>query len=131
MLKKKKGIKLIIAGGRNLKPSFGFINSAVLMLKPYDHGHISQVVCGGAQGVDNEGAHWASHAEVDVKYFRANWKKWGKAAGPKRNRQMAEYGDVLLLIWNGQSKGSASMKAEMERLNKPIYEIILKKPYKQ
>ena len=49
----------------------------------------------------------------------------GKAAGHVRNKKMAEYGDALLLIWDGKSKGSANMKKEMQKLNKPIYEVTL------
>lgn len=115
-------MKLIIAGSRILKPDYGFIQSAIKMLNIHN---ITEVVCGGAEGVDSEGQHWASHANVPVKIMRADWDKHGKAAGPIRNKQMAEYADELLLIWNGDSKGSLSMRKEMAKLNKPIYEIII------
>ena len=121
-------MKLIIAGGRDLNPSMGFITCAITML-PICKGMgspIREVVCGGEEGVDNEGAHWASHMNVPVKYLRADWDKHGRAAGPIRNKEMAEYADVLLLIWDGVSKGSASMKREMEKLGKPVYEVVLK-----
>lgn len=29
------------------------------------------------------------------------------------------------LIWAGKSRGSANMKKEMEKLNKPVYEVIV------
>jgi hypothetical protein len=41
---------------------------------------------------------------------------------------MAEYADALLLIWNGESRGSANMKENMVKLGKPVYEVILKEP---
>ena len=74
---------------------------------------------------DNKGAHWASHHDIPVKYFRPDWDKRGKAAGPIRNQEMAKYADVLLLIWDGKSKGSLSMRDAMEKLNKPIFEVRL------
>lgn len=89
--------------------------------------NITEEVCGLAEGVDTEGQHWASHAGVPVKTFRADWKKHGKAAGPIRNREMAQYADALLLIWDGTSRGSKNMKEEMLKLNKPVYEVVLKK----
>ena len=95
------------------------------MLNVSQHGTITELVCGGAMGVDNEGAHWASHHDVPVKYFRPDWNKHGKAAGPIRNQEMAKYADVLLLIWDGKSKGSLSMRDAMEKLNKPIFEVRL------
>lgn len=58
--------------------------------------------------------------------FPADWDKFGKAAGHIRNKQMAEEADALLLIWDGESKGSANMKKEMLFKNKPVYEVILK-----
>lgn len=120
-------MKLIIAGGRDLDPTIGFIEGAMKLLKPYAmNGPITEVVCGGAAGVDKEGAHWASHAGVKLTYFMADWNAHGPAAGPIRNKEMAEYADVLLLIWDGESRGSASMKREMERLRKPIYEVIVR-----
>jgi hypothetical protein len=119
-------VKLIIAGSRTLWPSSKFIWDSILMLKIASHGTITEEVCGGAEGVDTEGQHWASHYNVPVKIFRADWDKHGKAAGPIRNKQMAEYGDVLLLIWDGESRGSANMKKQMQGLNKPVYEVILK-----
>lgn len=61
-----------------------------------------------------------------IKVFNADWNAHGKAAGPIRNGQMAEYADALILIWDGTSKGSTSMKREMQRLKKPVYEIIFK-----
>lgn len=122
-------MKLIIAGTRNLWPSYQFVDGAIRLTAPYaDNGPITEIVCGGAEGVDNEGAHWASHYNVPVKYFRPNWDEYGRAAGPMRNKQMAEYADVLLLIWDGESRGSASMKSEMEKLGKPVFEVIVRGP---
>jgi hypothetical protein len=39
---------------------------------------------------------------------------------------MAEEGDELLIIWDGESKGSANMKSQMLLLKKPVHEIILR-----
>lgn len=45
----------------------------------------------------------------------ANWSKYGKAAGPMRNADMARNADALLLIWDGRSRGSANMAHEAEK----------------
>jgi hypothetical protein len=58
-----------------------------------------------------------------TKVFEAEWEKYGNRAGPLRNKKMAVYGDRLLLIWDGESKGSLSMKKAMLEMNKPVYEI--------
>lgn len=116
-------MKLIIAGSRTLDPSYGFIWSAIKMLGITN---ITEIVSGTAGGVDTEGEHWASHAGVNVKRFPADWDKHGKAAGHIRNKEMAVYADALLLIWDGDSRGSANMRDNMRKLNKPIYEVIVR-----
>jgi len=64
--------------------------------------------------------------EFPITSFKPDWGTHGRAAGPIRNREMAKYGDALLLIWDGASRGSANMKQEMIKLGKPVYEVILK-----
>lgn len=119
-------MKLIIAGSRHLNVPLQFIDWCVDLMDIED-GSIEEVVSGGARGVDKSGEWAADYFDIPVKLFPADWNKHGHAAGPIRNKQMAEYADALLLIWDGESKGSANMKKEMQKLNKPIYEFILKK----
>lgn len=117
-------MKLIIAGSRDLVLEGG-MGGLYEWMRSFGLSHPSEIVSGMSGNIDNLAAAWAKHADVNLVEFHANWEKQGKAAGPIRNRKMAEYGDVLLLLWNGKSKGSASMKAEMEKLGKPIHEVIL------
>lgn len=114
---------LIIAGSRNLKVTIEDLDSYItndFVINP------SSIISGGATGIDTCANKYANYKKIAFIPFPADWKKHGKAAGPIRNKLMAEHGDVLLLIWDGKSKGSASMKKEMEKLNKPIYEVIIK-----
>ena len=86
---------------------------------------ITEVVCGEARGVDKSGRLFAEDHGINVKSFPADWNL-GKGAGHIRNKQMADYADALLLIWDGESRGSANMKATMLKLNKPVYEVIIR-----
>ncbi len=80
-----------------------------------------------AHGIDEAGEHWGLVNFKKVVEFPADWDTNGRSAGPIRNKQMAEYGDALLLIWDGKSAGSRNMKETMEKLNKPVYEYIIKR----
>lgn len=40
---------------------------------------------------------------------------------------VADYADALLLIWDGESKGSANMRSEMLNRRKLVYEVTLRK----
>jgi hypothetical protein len=119
-------MKLIIAGGRDIKVSKEFIKE-VLRHNHLYFGRNNEIVSGCANGIDLCGEEYANHWNIDVKRFPADWETHGKAAGPIRNKQMAEYADALLLIWDGESHGSANMKKEMLKLGKPVYEVILRK----
>lgn len=124
-------MKLIIAGSRDLEISYDMIE-ALRYTFNIDSDHLlTQVISGGCPtGPDNTAMMYFSDdavSGISYKEFPAKWIDHGKAAGPIRNKQMAEYGDILLLIWDGESKGSANMKKEMLALNKPIYEVILRK----
>ena len=121
-------MKLIIAGSRTLYPDPGFITECMCFFKIP---HVNEVVSGTANGVDKAGEEWFDHINgVDDKILTklpADWGQYGKSAGHIRNAEMAAYADALLLIWDGESKGSANMKLQMKKLNKPIYEVILKR----
>lgn len=111
-------MKLIIAGCRDMT-DWGVVHEGIT--RSGFGPKVTEVVSGGAQGVDYIGEGLAEKSGLPVKRFNADWKKHGKAAGPIRNRQMAEYGDALLAIWDGESRGTKNMIEEMERLGKPVY----------
>lgn len=134
-------MKLIIAGSRHLTVTPEFITQKLVEFEIYNK--IEEVVSGTASGIDVSGELWVDHhflAELEYQHrvdcthviriinltkMPADWKIHGKKAGPIRNKQMAEYADALLLIWDGKSKGSANMKKMMISLNKLIYEVII------
>lgn len=116
-------MKLIIAGSRHLEIPFDELFKIVDKLGLTNG--LEEIVSGGASGIDRCGENMAEGYEYKLKRFPADWTKYGSSAGPRRNRQMAEYADALLLIWDGKSRGSANMKARMLGLKKPLYEIII------
>jgi hypothetical protein len=69
---------------------------------------------------DRMGEIWASENNIPVELYPAEWDKYGRYAGPIRNKKMAELADYAVVFWDGQSRGSYSMIKEMNKLNKPI-----------
>ena len=122
-------MKLIIAGSRTITKLSSYWVRDTLTQFGIDHmdaNIITEIVSGAASGVDTIGEKFAKKYLIPLKQFPADWDSKGKSAGHIRNAEMGNYADALLLIWDGQSKGSASMKAIMQKLNKPIYEVIIK-----
>lgn len=82
------------------------------------------IISGAAPGADRLAEKYARCNELPVKLFPADWDKHGKAAGPKRNRQMCEIADVLLAFWDGQSRGTANMINLAEAKGIPVYTVM-------
>lgn len=97
-------MRTIIAGGRDLiwNASYQLWLDEMHAALPITH-----VISGGARGADSCGEMWAKLSHVPCTVFPADWKRHGKAAGPIRNRQMAEAADALLAFPGG--KGTANM----------------------
>jgi len=100
-------MKTIIAGGRNVH-DFQHVVDAVNGA-PFI---ITEVVSGKAKGVDAMGEDWANQNGIPIKSFPANWKKYGRGAGPIRNAEMAEYAEALIACWDGESTGTKDMIAK-------------------
>jgi hypothetical protein len=79
---------------------------------------ITEVVCGCAKGVDTLGKEWAQSKQIPVKDFPADWSI-GRAAGPIRNGQMAEYAEALIAIKGPDSRGTEDMIIKSKKKNFP------------
>jgi hypothetical protein len=76
-----------------------------------------EIVSGGAKGADRLGEILANDNKYKLKIFPADWDKYGKSAGYKRNKQMAEYADALVAFWDGESKGTKMMIELAKQMN--------------
>jgi hypothetical protein len=97
-------MRTIISGSRNIV-DYQFVKSCVEKADV----HITEVVSGTARGVDKLGEKYAVEHNIPIKKFPADWDLYGKSAGYIRNEQMAKYADVLIAIWDGDSKGTHNM----------------------
>ena len=108
-------MKVIIAGSRDC-------TDMKILLEAIDESkfNISEVISGGARGADALGETWAKNNNIPLKIFPADWNI-GKSAGYIRNKQMAEYGNALIALWNGESKGTNHMIEIAKNLNLKVY----------
>src|SRR5262245_22082381 len=97
-------MKLIIAGSR----TFTDYQLLCQTLAPDRH-RITEVLTGGARGAEQLGYRWAWKHAIRHQLFRADWERFGKSAGVRRNYQMAQAGDLLIVFWDGQSPGTTHM----------------------
>lgn len=109
-------MKVIIAGSREITDKWSIVEAVGAT-----DWIISEVVSGTAKGVDILGEEWAKIHKIPIKQFPANWDKYGKAAGFRRNEEMAEYADALIAIWDGKSRGTLHMINSMVSRKKSVY----------
>jgi hypothetical protein len=117
-------MKICIAGSRVI-----FNSRLVFDLLDQTKLGICGVISGMQVGVDTLGRKWAESKGIQVLPFpvtKDEWKIFGKSAGMRRNKRMAEIADALILIWNGESSGSRNMKELMQ--GKLIEETIVNVP---
>ena len=99
-------MRVIIAGGRDF-------SDYQLLKKACDHmlskSKSVEIVSGGAKGADFLGEQYASELGYKCTKFPADWEKYGRAAGYKRNSEMANYADCLIAFWDGSSRGTQHM----------------------
>jgi hypothetical protein len=43
---------------------------------------VTELVSGGAPGVDTDAERWADQHEIPIKKFKPDWKQYGRGAGP-------------------------------------------------
>ena len=101
-------MKCIIAGSRTIA-DYVTLETAIEQSGFDFDGGITQVVSGGARGVDVLGEEWAYRNHRQLIIFPADWDTYGKSAGIRRNEQMAIWADALIALWDGKSRGTEHM----------------------
>ena len=109
-------MKLIIAGSRSILDT----QLIEAMYKAWELS-ATEIVSGGARGVDRLGERFAREQGIPVKQFLPLWEINGKKAGIFRNIDMGNYADALLAIWDGKSTGTKHMIDYMQSLKKPTF----------
>ena len=78
------------------------------------------VLSGHCSGTDLMAEKYAKEMGYDLEIFPAEWEKYGRAAGPKRNKEMVEKSDVVIAFWNGKSKGTNNLIKIAKKLSKQV-----------
>lgn len=92
-------MKLAVVGSRNLKN----IDLGQYLSKYED---ITEIVSGGAIGVDTLAEEWAKVNKIPTTIFYPDYKRYGKRAPLVRNDQIVEKADEIIAFWDGKSRGT-------------------------
>jgi hypothetical protein len=81
-------------------------------------GEVGQVVSGGAAGVDTLAASWARRNRVPLVELRPDYAAHGAGAPHVRNAEIVHRAGLVLVVWNGVSKGTLSAARAAARLGR-------------
>ena len=90
-------MKVAIIGSRNL-----YVND----LQKFIPSETTEIVSGGAKGIDTCAARYAASHNIKLTVFLPEYNRYGKAAPLKRNLKIIEYADLVIAFWDGKSKGT-------------------------
>lgn len=111
-------IRVLVCGGREYNDATA-VYSVLDTLSP----QIETIVCGGAAGADTLALQWVEQREMRCEVYLADWRKYGKAAGAIRNKQMLEQGKPDLVIAFPGGKGTANMIRQAKKAGVRVQEI--------
>lgn len=87
------------------------------------------IIEGGAIGADFLARVWAKYMDIPepglyiVEEYPANWKKYGRAAGPIRNQQMLDEGKPDLVVAFPGGTGTADMVKRAKKAGIEVIEV--------
>ena len=101
--------KVIIAGGRHFNDYELLKEKCEYYLQNKLRESKVVIISGHATGADDLGERYAQERGLYLDAHPADWDKNGRAAGPIRNKEMAEIADALIAFWDGASRGTKNM----------------------
>jgi len=81
---------------------------------------IDCIISGGAFGADALAERFAREKGIPTIIFKPDWDQYGKPAAFKRNILIVNEADVVIVFWDGFSKGSKHTIDLAEKANKPV-----------
>ena len=104
-------MKLMIVGSRSITD---------FDLSPYISADVDTIISGGADGIDSLAERYADLHHLSKYILRPCYSLYGRYAPLKRNEEMVEMADAVLIIWDCCSKGTQHTLNYARKTNKPV-----------
>lgn len=109
-------MKVAIIGSRNV---------IVENLGDYLPENTTEIVSGGAKGVDSCAKEYAEKNGIKLTEFLPDYARYRRGAPLKRNIQIVEYADTVLAFWDGKSRGTKFVIDTCEKIGREVKVIIM------
>lgn len=79
------------------------------------------IVSGGAKGVDTFAKRYAEKNALQSIIIKPDWGRYGRAAGFRRNTEIAKLSDVVLAFVDKDKGGTWDTIRKAQKMGKPVY----------
>ena len=104
-------MKIVIIGSKGM---------SVPDLEQYLPSQTTEIVTGGADGVDASAKEYAEAHEIKLTEFLPDHEQYGEDAVIQRNLAMIRYAEMVLAFWNGESRGTKELIDQCNEMEIPI-----------
>ena len=102
-------MKILIAGSRNID---------TFDLSPYIPKETTLIISGGAKGIDTIAEKYADKHKISKLILLPQYNLYGKSAPIKRNEMMVNIADTVIIVWDGNSRGTQFTLQYSKKKNK-------------
>lgn len=89
-------------------------------ISPYIPPGTTELISGGARGVDSLAAQYAVEHGIKLTEFLPEYERYGRGAPLRRNEQIVDMADMVVAIWDGKSRGTKFTVNYAVKKGKPI-----------
>lgn len=104
-------MRVAIIGSRNLQ---------VENLGQYLPQETTEIVSGGARGIDTCARQWANSHSIKLTEFLPEYEKYGRSAPLRRNITIIQNADLVLAFWDQKSRGTKFVIDKCKELGVPV-----------
>jgi hypothetical protein len=83
------------------------------------------IITGMASGADALAEEWARKSGASFHGFKAQWDKYGKSAGPRRNQQMIDKGNPHMVLAFPGGRGTEDMVLKAQGARIPVVRLAI------
>ena len=112
-------MRVLVCGGR----AYDDAQTIASLLNGFWSDGMDVLIHGGASGADRLAALWAEARKIPTETYLANWKAYGKAAGPMRNQRMLVEGKPDVVVAFPGGRGTADMVNRARRAGVSIISV--------
>lgn len=112
--------KIVIGGCRYYNNYTAFTKIVDICLSKIKNEKEIVILSGHCSGVDKMAERYAEENRYKLEVYPAQWEKYGKSAGPKRNEIMVKNSNAVIAFWDYKSRGTKNLITLSKKYSKPI-----------